>query len=57
MCRLLTKVPRIQAGGNYRPSFTSRCLEDVDKAGDVAQQERLIQETAANFYAGTPAGS
>ncbi|KAF9491338.1 hypothetical protein BDN71DRAFT_1510509 [Pleurotus eryngii] len=37
--------------GTNEPSFTSRCLENVDDTGDVALQERLIQGTAANLYA------
>lgn len=42
----------MQASGIYEPSFTSRCLENVNETGDVAQQERLIQGTAANLYTG-----
>ncbi|KAF4567124.1 hypothetical protein EYR36_010741 [Pleurotus pulmonarius] len=44
-------VKERMAGGTYEPSFTSRCLENVDDTGDIAQQERLIQGTAANLYA------
>ncbi|KAJ8695766.1 hypothetical protein PTI98_005695 [Pleurotus ostreatus] len=44
-------VKEKMASGTYEPSFTSRCLENVDDTGDVALQERLIQGTAANLYA------
>ncbi|KAJ8695782.1 hypothetical protein PTI98_005709 [Pleurotus ostreatus] len=43
-------VKKRMASGIYQPCFTSRRLEDIDESGDIAQQERLIQETAANLY-------
>ncbi|KAF4580763.1 hypothetical protein EYR38_003049 [Pleurotus pulmonarius] len=39
------------ARGIYDSSFASRCLQNMDEAGDTAQQERIIQGAAANIYA------
>ncbi|KAF4580538.1 hypothetical protein EYR38_003137 [Pleurotus pulmonarius] len=43
-------VKERMASGIYQPCFTSRRLEDMNESEDIAQQERLIQETAGNLY-------
>lgn len=44
-----------QASGRAPPSFISFCLEKIDENGDVAAQERIIQDTAAAMYIGKQA--
>ncbi|KAF8877175.1 cytochrome P450 [Infundibulicybe gibba] len=40
----------IASGAATEPSFTSYCLANIDKTGDIEYQQRIIQETAANLY-------
>ncbi|KZP19024.1 cytochrome P450 [Athelia psychrophila] len=40
------------ASGTATPSFTLRCLQDMDLAGDISAQETVIKNTAATVYAG-----
>ncbi|KAF7977803.1 hypothetical protein HWV62_2717 [Athelia sp. TMB] len=39
------------ANGTAKPSFATSCLEQVDLAGDVAYQEKIIQNTSGTMFA------
>jgi hypothetical protein len=41
-----------QADGVARPSFGSRCLENIDALGNIEHQEWVIKNTAASMYGG-----
>jgi hypothetical protein len=42
-----------QANGKITPSFCSRNLEEMDKTGNLAEQESDIKSTAGQMYIGT----
>ncbi|KAF7985952.1 hypothetical protein HWV62_43898 [Athelia sp. TMB] len=40
------------ASGTAEPSFTARCLEKMDRDGDIAYQEAVIKNVAGTLFAG-----
>lgn len=45
-----TRIP--QADGTAKPSFTAKCLQDIDLSGDVPYQESVIANSAAIMFSG-----
>ncbi|KAF7980672.1 hypothetical protein HWV62_37099 [Athelia sp. TMB] len=44
-------VKAAMASGTAEPSFTARCLEKMDRDGDIAYQEAVIENVAGTLFA------